>query len=226
MLQELIRREFNRWAAQGRSRGIQKTHWEVTRQLIDLMKIDADDNLLDAGCGVGAATRVLAQKASRGIVLGVDLSDTMIAKARTGFRNPANALFLVADSEHIPCSTDFFQAALSIESLYYWPDTLAVLSEVYRLLHPCGRAVFLASYYKENSYGHAWARHIDIPVRLLGSDEYLELLRKAGFHNLSQRRIVDSMPIGEDWQPTRWFTTKEEQAKFQAEGALLLTAEK
>lgn len=226
MLQELIRREFNRWAAQGRGRGIQKTHWEVTRQVIDLLKLEEYENVIEVGCGVGAATRVLAQKASRGMVLGIDLSDRMIGEARRGYRNAANTLFAVAEASYIPSPDRFFHASLSIETLYYWPDTPSVLSELSRVLAPGARAVFLVSYYKENVYGQDWARHIDIPVRLLGAAEYVDLIAKAGFHNVGHRRLIDSTPIGDDWKPTRWFTTKEEQAKFQAEGSLLLTAEK
>src|SRR6266545_4806110 len=112
MHQELIRREFNRWAEEGRGRGMEKTHWEITRQMIDLMNVDAHDNVVDLGCGVGWATRVLAQKASRGVVLGIDLSDRMIVQARTGYRNPHNALFLVADASGIPCPEGFLSYQL------------------------------------------------------------------------------------------------------------------
>ena len=66
MLQELIRREFNRWADLGRGRGMEKSHWDITRQMVELMNIDGHDNVLDLGCGVGWATRVLAQRAARG----------------------------------------------------------------------------------------------------------------------------------------------------------------
>src|ERR1051326_2650610 len=104
MSQERIRREFNRWADQGRGRGLEKSHWEITRQLIDLMHVSEHDNVVELGCGVGWATRVLAQKASRGIVLGIDLSDRMIHQARTAYRNPHNALFVVADASNIPCA--------------------------------------------------------------------------------------------------------------------------
>src|SRR5215468_3085985 len=98
MIQDRIRREFNQWADSGHGRGLEKRHWETTRQLIESMNVDEHDNVLDLGCGVGWATRVLAQKASRGIVLGVDLSDRMIAQAYREYRNPPNALFIVADS--------------------------------------------------------------------------------------------------------------------------------
>src|SRR5579871_3083711 len=143
MMQERIRREFNQWAESGRGRGLEKRHWETTRQLIESMDIDEHDNVLDLGCGVGWATRVLAQKASRGTVLGVDLSDRMIAQARSGYRNPHNTFFVVADASGIPGAGSFFNAVLSVESIYYYPDLEHALSEVHRVLKPGGKAYFL-----------------------------------------------------------------------------------
>src|SRR5262249_7967004 len=145
---------------------IEKRHWENTRQIIEMMNPAHHDNVVDLGCGVGWATRVLAERASRGLVLGIDLSDRMIDQARARYRNPPNALFLVADAARIPCRDGFFNALLSVESLYYYPDLEGALKEVYRILAPAGRAFFLLNYYKENAHGHDWAQYIDIPVHL------------------------------------------------------------
>ena len=169
---------------------------------------------------------MLAQRAARGIVLGIDLSDHMIAQARREYRNPPNALFLVADSAELPCPDGFFNALLSVESLYYYPELDGVFAEAHRVLRPAAKAFFLINYYKENIYSHNWAKYIDIPIHLFGADEYAARLSKAGFRSATYRRIVDSTPVPEDWKPTNWFPTREDQAKFQAEGALLLVAEK
>src|SRR5690348_11506202 len=117
MIEGLIRREFNRWAAQGRGRGMEKTHWDITRQLIDLMNVQPDDDVADLGCGVGWATRVLAEKASRGIVVGIDLSDVMIQQAIQEYRNPPNSIYVLADAAHIPCPDKMLNSLLSVESI-------------------------------------------------------------------------------------------------------------
>src|SRR5690349_21784585 len=226
MLQELIRREFNRWAEQGRGRGMEKSHWEITRQLIDLMNIQPHDNVADLGCGVGWATRVLAERASRGLVVGIDLSDQMIGQAVSEYRNPANAIFIVADAARIPCAHGFFTSLLSVESIYYYPNLEGVFQEVYRILLRGGKAHFLINYYKENVYSHAWAKYIDIPVHLLGATDYIKILSAAGFRETNHRRIINTTPLPEDWEPSRWFQTRKDHMAFQAEGALLLTAEK
>jgi SAM-dependent methyltransferase len=226
MIEGLIRREFNRWAAQGRGRGMEKTHWDITRQLIDLMNVQPDDDVADLGCGVGWATRVLAEKASRGIVVGIDLSDVMIQQAIQEYRNPPNAIFVLADAAHIPCPDKMFNALLSVESIYYYPDLERAFQEVHRILKPSGKAHFLINYYKENVYSHEWSKYIDIPLQWLAGDEYCKLLTTAGFAIATHRRIVDTTPIPEDWKPSRWFPTLQAQVNFQAEGALLLSAEK
>jgi SAM-dependent methyltransferase len=150
----------------------------------------------------------------------------MIVQARTGYRNPHNAFFVVADSSGIPCAAGFFNAMLSVESIYYYPEQDAAFSEVHRILKPGGKAFFLIGYYKENAYGHSWARHIDIPVHLLGTEEYIAALKRSGFASAAHRRIIDSTPLPEDWIPPRWFSSREEHQRFRAEGALLLMAEK
>ena len=226
MTQDRIRREFNQWADLGRGRGLEKSHWEITRQLIDSMNVGEHDNVVDLGCGVGCATRVLAHRAGRGIVLGIDLSDRMIAQARTGYRNPHNALFLVADASGIPCADAFFNALLSVESIYYYPELDEAFSEVCRILRPGSKAFFLINYYKENIYGHDWAKHIDIPVHLLGAEDYVAVLKKSDFKIATHRRVIDSTPVPEDWTPTHWFRARQDYVKFKAEGALLLAAQK
>ena len=226
MLQDLIRREFNRWADLGRGRGMEKSHWDITRQMLDLMNVGPHDNIIDMGCGVGWATRVLAQRASRGIVLGVDLSDRMIAQACREYRNPPNVLFLVADASALPWPDNFFNSLFSVESIYYYPDLNAAFSEVHRVLRPGAKAFFLTNYYRDNAYSHNWAKYIDIPVHLLAAQDYLDQLSRAGFRTAAHRRIIDSTPIPEDWTPTHWFPTRQDQVNFQAEGALLLIAGK
>ena len=193
---------------------------------MDLMTVEEYDNVMDLGCGVGWATRVLAERASRGIALGIDLSDRMILQACKAYRNPQNAFFLVADASGIPCADELFDSLLSVESIYYYPGLDLAFHEVHRILKPGGKAFFLTSYYKENPYGHEWAKHIDIPVHLLGSEDYVAVLKNSGFKTATDRRIIDSSPLPEDWTPTHWFPTRQDHVKFRSEGALLLTAEK
>ncbi len=226
MTQELIRNEFNKWADLGRGRGMEKSHWEITRAAVELMNIRSGDDIIDLGCGTGWATRVLAGTAPEGTVLGVDLADHMIQEAQTGYVNPPNAFFAVAEAASLPCPNVSFDSLLSVESIYYYPDLEGALGEAARILRPGGRAFLLINFYGENKYSHCWAEYLDVPVRLLGADEYVRLLENVGFRQVAHRRVSDPTPIPDEFQPSKWHPTREDLEGFQAEGALLLVAEK
>jgi SAM-dependent methyltransferase len=150
----------------------------------------------------------------------------MISQARSAYRNPQNVFFVVADASGIPLPSGLFNSVFCVESIYYYPELNGAFAEVHRVLTPGGRAFFLIGYYRENTYGHEWAKHIDVPVHLLGSEDYVAALKESGFRSVTHRRVVDSTPLPEDWTPSHWFPTRQDHAKFRAEGALLLIAEK
>src|ERR1700679_3397388 len=55
----------------------------VADLLVDRAKVRAGERIIDVGCGCGATTAALAQKAGpTGHVLGIDISAPMLARAR------------------------------------------------------------------------------------------------------------------------------------------------
>ena len=89
-MDERLRLEFNDWARVGRGAGMEKGHRPVGEQAIELMALTADARALDVGCGSGWATRLMAEKATDGRVVGIDIADEMIKLARessTAFSN-------------------------------------------------------------------------------------------------------------------------------------------
>ena len=226
MNQNLVREEFNRWADLGRGLGMEKSHWQITLSTIQLMEIGAAKNIFDLGCGTGWATRILAAKAPSGIAVGADLSDLMIRQAKGDVRNPPNVNFIVTEAELLPCRANYFDVLLSVESIYYYLDIEAAFSESIRILRPGASGYFLINFYQENSYSHCWAEHLSLPVHLLSGKEYCDLLLKVGFASASHRRIIDTTPISQDFQPSQWHPSLQDMKAFQKEGALLVIGEK
>ncbi len=99
---------------------------------------------LDFGCGVGRATRALAPHF--GEVLGVDISETMIARARELHADRAGCTFLLNDTPDLRRFEDgCFDMVYSRIVLQHQPDDVAIeryLSEFVRLLEPSGLLVF------------------------------------------------------------------------------------
>jgi cyclopropane fatty-acyl-phospholipid synthase-like methyltransferase len=64
--------------------------------LLDAARIKTADRVLDIGCGCGQTTRITADRAAEGEVLGVDISAPMLTEARLraereGLAGPASA---------------------------------------------------------------------------------------------------------------------------------------
>src|SRR5271155_6273489 len=79
---ERLRLEFNRWAEAGKGEGMEQDHLPITLPALARMDIHSTDNILDVGCGSGWLSRLLAQRVTEGRIVGMDLSDEMVRRAR------------------------------------------------------------------------------------------------------------------------------------------------
>ncbi|HEY7826112.1 MAG TPA: class I SAM-dependent methyltransferase [Candidatus Acidoferrales bacterium] len=223
--EEELRREFNRWAEAGKGEAMEHDHWPITQPVLARMGITADDNILDLGCGAGWLSRVLAKCASQGRVVGMDISDEMVRRARQKSVELENLAFIVGAAEEIPWESDFFSKMISVESSYYWPDPAKSLREVFRVLRDGGSAWILINYYRDNPHCHHWGAILEIPTKLLSAAEWAGLFRDAGFRNVAHQLIPDPTPNPETYSG-RWFRDAKHLADFRAIGALLVHGEK
>src|ERR1700677_4846479 len=82
-----LQHEFNRWANEGEGPKMEQHHLDITEKTIRLMELRPGERVLDLGCGSGWATRLLARIVGEGPegfgqVIGLDVSDEMIRRAR------------------------------------------------------------------------------------------------------------------------------------------------
>ncbi len=224
---EKLRAEFNQWALQGRGEEMQDHHISIAGQTIDGMALKPGDRVLDLSCGVGWATRLLAQavEGGLGIAVGVDISEEMIARARVASRDVENILFAISSADEIPWRDDYFEKALSIESFYFYHDQEAVLRELYRVLTPGGSLFILINLYKENPYSLRWVQELKVPVHVRSEAEYQEMLRAQGFADTRTTHIPDLTETPEHYDGA-WFANAEELREFKRIGALLLVGRK
>ncbi len=94
---------------------------------------------LDVGSGPGNVTASLARAAGpEGLVLGVDISEPMLARAVRAEAGPQVG-FLRADAQRLPFRDQTFDAVLSIAMLQLIPKPSAALAEMARVLRPGAR---------------------------------------------------------------------------------------
>ena len=220
-----LKAEFNRWAERGRGEGMERDHLPITLPVLELMRLQPRERVLDLGCGSGWATRLLAARVPQGSVLGIDISDEMIRQAQTASGDFKNIAYKIGAADSIPAEDDSFDKVLSVESFYYYPDQTRALAELRRVVAPGGRVFILINLYKDNPYSLRWVGELAVPVHALSQAEYIALIGAHGFAEIEARRIPDPSPTPETYTG-KWFRNAQELRDFKRIGALLLAASK
>lgn len=223
-MDEHLRIEFNEWAKAGRGEGMEKGHRPVGEQAIERMRLPVDARVLDLGCGSGWATRLIAGKASKGKVVGIDIADEMVQLAANSSKEFQNIEFRVATAESLPFKDAEFSHVFSMESLYYYSNMLAALREVHRVLANGGMFVTVIDLYLENAPSHQWIPTLKVPVHLLGIPDYRLMLEDAGFVNVTDARLFDPQPVPQDYSGGS-FNSREDYLLYKNNGSLMLTGE-
>lgn len=112
------------------------------RWAIGVLDIGPNDAVLEVGFGSGVAVALLAARASKGHVAGIDVSREMVAQASA--RNRAAIDAGRVELRHgsalgLPFAAASFDKALAVNSMQLWPDVGKGLSELARVLKARGR---------------------------------------------------------------------------------------
>jgi len=148
------------------------------------------DTLLDAGCGTGYWTALLA---GRGFaVTGIDISREMLAAARQ--KAIPHASFLLADMMDMPFPDESFDAAASITALEFADDPRHAVSEMVRCVKP-GGAILIAVLNKSTPTARRRRRkgsEIFKTAHLFSTKELYELLKH--LQNVSVKATAFVLP--------------------------------
>ena len=133
------------WIARAYDRGVQTAFRDLLPALVEgsLADVGPVARALDVGCGPGQFTVLIAERLTTAEVWGVDLAPTMIelAQRHAATSGAAQRLhFAVADVAALPFPDACFDAVVSSGSIKHWPDPVAGLREMHRVLAPGGRA--------------------------------------------------------------------------------------
>jgi ubiquinone/menaquinone biosynthesis C-methylase UbiE len=115
--------------------------WPALRTLLPDLRGRA---VVDLGCGFGWFCR-WAREHGAARVLGLDVSENMLARARTDTTDPA-VTYACADLEHLDLPEASFDLAYSSLALHYVEHLDALLAHVHCALKPGGLLVFSAEH--------------------------------------------------------------------------------
>ena len=163
-------------------------HASVTSWGLQQMEIDKRYTALDVGCGGGKTVRKIAQIASEGRVLGIDYATASVASSRrANLREIERGRVAIchATVSQLPFHDNSFDLVTAVETFYYWPDHVADLREVKRVLKPGGTLVIIAETYKRSRIDLA-SRIIMKMIRAtyLTVNEHRALFEAAGYTDI------------------------------------------
>ncbi|ONF70229.1 class I SAM-dependent methyltransferase [Amycolatopsis keratiniphila] len=170
------------------------------------------DRVLDVGCGTGQTSLLAAERAVRGRVTGVDLSDSMLAQARedASERQLANIEFVRADAQVHPFPAAGFDVVISRSALMLFVDLDAGFRNIARSLRLGGRLAFTcpqgpdpdSDYSRATAPLRPFMRWLSPAQRGVGSLNEVTrihaLLHDAGFADVSAVSVEAPIVLGRD----------------------------
>lgn len=169
-LLNIVNRPINRWATGS-------------------LELTGSEDVLDVGFGGGIGLELVSRGLTSGRLFGVDISEEMADRAARRFADDppsGSARVLVGDVSQLPFADASFDRAYSVNAVFFWPDPVAGIAEIHRVLRPGGRAVIAGP----NS-AFLLARVAGIgPAAPSGPGAVRRIAQDAGFRDVKVRRAI------------------------------------
>lgn len=197
------------------------------RRLVELAEIPAGAQVLDVACGRGAALFPAAQSVGpTGRVIGIDLSTSMVYETDKEIQRMklANASVQQMDAENLEFAPDSFDYVLSGLGLLFFPQPEHALSEMRRVLKPCGRVALSTwdsrgndywRWFEEDLFNAFMPPKLDTSttseqetasVELDTSEKLMDVMQAAGFKDV--RVVEESVDLvyhsEQEWWDALW----------------------
>ena len=217
------REEFDRWAAEGRDKGMEERHWHTAKHALARMPVEAGDTVLDLGTGSGYVLRALRETADIGRGYGLDASPEMLRNARS-YADDLQIGFLRGDFDSLPLATDSVDHVFSMEAFYYAQNPRHTLEEIRRVLRPGGTFYCAVNYYEESEQTHEWQDLVAIEMTRWSKADYRRGFREAGLVVAEQDEIADTeveIPPAEAFPTDEWESRDAMVDRYRTHGTLL-----
>jgi len=155
----------------------------AARWTVSLLDIQPESRVLEIGFGPGVAIRYASEKATKGIVVGIDHSQTMVQAA---LRRNAEAIragrieLKQGDVSCLPYPDESFHKVFSIHSIYFWARPADGLRELRRVLKTGG---LLAITIEPKDQWTKLQRRQTSVLTLYSGTDLAAMISSAGFRN-------------------------------------------
>ncbi len=149
----------------------------VARAVADLAELTAGDQVVDIGCGPGAAARVAASRSAH--ATGVDPSAAMLRLGRwlNALRGTRNISIVQGSAESIPLPDRGATVLWALNSVHHWSNRAAGLDEALRVLAPGGRLLLAERLVRPGAHGGLAADQVDQLVSQVEASGFTDVRR-------------------------------------------------
>ena len=164
-------------------------------ELIKQANIEANQRVLDLGCGTGTLVVLLKRKYPAAQIVGLDPDPKALRRAKKKVRRARVEVQLDEGfADELPYAEGTFDRVLSSLMFHHLeePDREKMLREVLRVLKPAGTFHLLDFAGGEDRARGRWGRLVDSHAHLESNSQQriLQLMRRAGFKNAA--KVKDS----------------------------------
>jgi SAM-dependent methyltransferase len=188
-LEETVGRQFARprgLLGQFAARLMRRGNAPLNLWMVEILKVGPQHRILEVGFGPGVALAELLARASDGFVAGVDASELMVRHARYRHADAIAARRLEVrqgDVSSLPYDDATFDKVCGTHVIYFWPDAVATVQELRRVLRP-GGTLALAYQERERMPPRNAAALSRAGARLYEPGEVDQVVRAAGFEDV------------------------------------------
>jgi predicted TPR repeat methyltransferase len=177
--------EFNHWAEIGKDVGMEEGHNPSVSRMVEILgeRYETQDieTMLDLGCGNGWMLRKIKNKFIIHTALGVDGAEQMIDNAK---KIDSNSSYLCTDiSTWIP--NQKFDLIMSMEFIYYLENPADVFERIFQVAADQNTIFIIGiDHYKENKDSLSWPEDLNVKMKTLGINEWIDLYASCGLKNI------------------------------------------
>jgi trans-aconitate 2-methyltransferase len=177
--------------------------WAI--ELLEKIKISESEIVMDAGCGTGRVTKIIANKVKRGKVYAVDLDENMIINAKKNLKDLSNIVFVKSDLSDVKLP-EKIDLVFSNAVIHWILDHKKLFTNFWDVLKPGGKLLIqcggkgnldtipnaLEKVRITQRFDH-YFKNWKIPWNFASSADTIKILNEIGFKDI-QANLVKKKP--------------------------------
>jgi trans-aconitate 2-methyltransferase len=180
--------------------------WAI--ELLEKIKISESEIVMDAGCGTGRVTKIIANKVKRGKVYAVDLDENMIINAKKNLKDLSNIVFVKSDLSDVKLP-EKIDLVFSNAVIHWILDHKKLFTNFWDVLKPGGKLLIqcggkgnldtipnaLEKVRKTQRFDH-YFKNWKIPWNFASSADTIKILNEIGFKDIQANLVEKKTKFG------------------------------